>query len=71
MLKKRVENLRSGKSANADSKDAFYTPEKEAEEIEGLLPEIEEKIADTRDMQVRQSPYSQHDLESLGKSRCH
>merc|ERR1712061_573895 len=32
--------------------DAFYTREKEIEEISGLVPEIREKIADTRDMQV-------------------
>ena len=31
--------------------DAFYTREKEIEEIESLIPEIREKIADTRDMQ--------------------
>ena len=32
--------------------DAFYTREREIEEISGLVPEIREKIADTRDMQV-------------------
>ena len=40
-------------SANPDKKeDAFYTPEKEVEEIESLIPEIREKITDTRDMQT-------------------
>ncbi len=33
------------------SKDAFYTREREIKEIEGLIPEIREKIADTKDMQ--------------------
>ena len=32
--------------------DAFYTREREIEEIESLVPEIREKIADTRDMQT-------------------
>lgn len=32
-------------------RDAFYTREREIEEIEKLLPEIREKIVDTRDMQ--------------------
>ena len=31
--------------------DAFYTREKEISEIEAIVPEIKEKIADTRDMQ--------------------
>ena len=31
--------------------DAFYTREREIEEIEGIIPEIREKIADTKDMQ--------------------
>merc|ERR1712037_899672 len=32
--------------------DAFHTREREIDEIESLVPEIREKIADTRDMQV-------------------
>ena len=31
--------------------DAFYTREREITEIEGIIPEIREKIADTKDMQ--------------------
>ena len=54
VLEKRVKNLKEKKaSANPDKKeDAFYTPEKEVEEIESLIPEIREKITDTRDMQT-------------------
>ena len=32
-------------------KNAFYTAEGEVKEIEGIIPEIKEKIADTKDMQ--------------------
>ena len=32
-------------------KDAFYTRDREIEEIQGIIPEIREKIADTKDMQ--------------------
>ena len=54
VLEKRVKNLKEKKeSANPDKKDdAFYTREKEVEEIESLIPEIREKITDTRDMQT-------------------
>ena len=32
-------------------KDAFYSREREIDEIKGLIPEIREKITDTKDMQ--------------------
>ena len=32
-------------------KDAFYTRESEIKQIESVIPEIEEKIKDTRDME--------------------
>lgn len=32
------------------AEDVFYTREREVTEIEGLIPEIREKIADTNDM---------------------
>ena len=37
-------------SDGSKSEDVFYTREKEIKEIEGLLPEINEKITDTKDM---------------------
>lgn len=52
VLKKRIENLKNKTESKDGSKadDAFYTREKEISEIEGLLPEITEKINDTKDM---------------------
>ena len=38
-------------SDQSKAKDAFYTREREIKEIEGIIPEIKEKIADTKDMQ--------------------
>jgi len=54
VLEKRVKNLKEKKESDNPSKkdDAFYTREREIDEIESLVPEIREKIADTRDMQV-------------------
>jgi len=39
--------------------DAFYTTEREISEIEGLIPEIREKIDDTNDMQIEEEKRSQ------------
>ena len=52
VLEKRVKNLKEKKESDNPSKkdDAFYTREREIDEIENLVPEIREKIADTRDM---------------------
>merc|ERR1719220_2857571 len=52
VLQKRVENLKAEKESKdpAKAKDAFYTREGEVKEIESLIPEIKEKIADTKDM---------------------
>ena len=33
-------------------RDAFYTRENEIKQIESLIPEIKEKIADTKDMKT-------------------
>ena len=43
-------------------KDAFYTREREIEEIESIIPEIREKIADTKDMQ-------QETIKKIGDKR--
>eukprot|EP00096_Caligus_rogercresseyi_P001951 TRINITY_DN134_c0_g1_i3.p1 TRINITY_DN134_c0_g1~~TRINITY_DN134_c0_g1_i3.p1 ORF type:complete len:448 (-),score=226.38 TRINITY_DN134_c0_g1_i3:5-1348(-) len=53
VLSSRVTNLKDKKESVDPSKkdDTFYTREKEIEEIEKLIPEIKEKIADTRDLQ--------------------
>lgn len=52
VLQLRIENLKAEKESKDPSKaeDIFYTREREIAEIEGLIPEIHEKIADTNDM---------------------
>merc|ERR1712004_223376 len=54
VLEKRIGFLKEGKASleASKAKDAFYTAEKEVKEIEGIIPEIKEKIADTKDMQT-------------------
>merc|ERR550534_679009 len=39
------------RAENEEAKDAFDNDEREIKEIEGISPEIKEKIADTKDMQ--------------------
>jgi len=53
VLEKRISFLKEGKASveATKAKDAFYSAEKEVKEIEGIIPEIKEKIADTKDMQ--------------------
>merc|ERR1719369_1335297 len=53
VLEKRINFLKEGKASveATKAKDAFYSAEKEVKEIEGIIPEIKEKIADTKDMQ--------------------
>merc|ERR1719273_499923 len=47
LLKAKAESIDPTKA-----KDAFYTRENEIKEIESLIPEIREKIADTKDMKT-------------------
>merc|ERR1712141_207073 len=53
VLEKRISLLKESKESEDPSKkkDAFYTRDREIEEIQGIIPEIREKIADTKDMQ--------------------
>jgi len=53
VLEKRICFLKEGKASieATKAKDAFYNAEREIKEIEGIIPEIKEKIADTKDMQ--------------------
>ena len=52
VLKKRIDNLKNKTESFDESKkdDVFYSREKEIAEIEALIPEIKEKIADTVEM---------------------
>jgi len=54
VLAKRVDNLKAKTESVDPAKkaDAFYTREAEVKEIESLIPEIKEKIADTNDMKA-------------------
>lgn len=64
VLEKRIGFLKEGKAsieANK-AKDAFYNSEREIKEIEGIIPEIKEKIADTKDMQ-------QETIKKIGDKR--
>jgi len=54
VLETRVSNLKSSTESPDESKkdDALYTREKEASELEALIPEIREKITDTNEMKA-------------------
>jgi len=55
VITKRIENLKNKTESVDESKvsDAFYTRESEIAELEALVPEIREKIQDTRDMKIQ------------------
>lgn len=67
VMNNRISLLKEGKDSNAEKnkKDAFYTFEKEIEEIEGIIPEIKEKIQDTRDMQEETMKKVQNAKEAM------
>ena len=52
VLETRIKNLENETESPDESKkaDAFYTREKEVNEIKALIPEIKEKITDTNEM---------------------
>merc|ERR1712055_365713 len=52
VLTTRIDNLKKKTESKDETRtdDAFYTREKEIEELENLLPEIREKIQDTNEM---------------------
>merc|ERR1712062_920456 len=54
VLQLRIDLLKSKKESIDPTKarDAFYTRENEIKQIESLIPEIREKIADTKDMKT-------------------
>jgi len=54
VLETRVANLKASTESPDESKkeDALYTREKEATELEALIPEIREKITDTNEMKA-------------------
>ena len=68
VLNTRIANLAS-KTESVDTEkasDAFYSREKEIKEIEALIPEIKEKIADTEEMREESSRKVAEMKEQMG-----
>ena len=68
VLKKRIDNLKNKTESFDESKkdDVFYTREKEIAEIEALIPEIKEKIADTVEMKEENNRKMAEVKEQMG-----
>ena len=68
VLKKRIDNLKNKTESFDESKkdDVFYSREKEIAEIEALIPEIQEKIADTVEMKEENNRKMAEVKEQMG-----
>merc|ERR1711953_486275 len=68
VLKKRIDNLKNKAESFDESKkdDVFYSREKEIAEIEALIPEIQEKIADTVEMKEENNRKMAEVKEQMG-----
>ena len=68
VLKKRIDNLKNKTESFDESKkdDVFYSREKEIAEIEALIPEIQEKIADTVEMKEEDNRKMAEVKEQMG-----
>merc|ERR1711953_528457 len=68
VLKKRIDNLKNKTESVDESKkdDVFYSREKEIAEIESLIPEIQEKIADTVEMKEENNRKMAEVKEQMG-----